>query len=122
MRAPDGAHLPGHLIVPGFVDVHVHGVRGIDSLDGGDAVAKLAARPARIRRDRLLPDVGRVSAERSLVRCWPASAPRDISGTNAARVLRRISKAISSARRSRVRSRNAVSALHTNTWTVISRP
>ena len=24
----------GHYIVPGFIDVHVHGVDGVDSLDG----------------------------------------------------------------------------------------
>jgi N-acetylglucosamine-6-phosphate deacetylase len=34
----------GTYVVPGFVDVHVHGVEGIDSLDGGDAVASIAAR------------------------------------------------------------------------------
>jgi N-acetylglucosamine-6-phosphate deacetylase len=34
----------GHYIVPGFVDVHVHGVEGVDSLDpGGDAIASIAA-------------------------------------------------------------------------------
>jgi N-acetylglucosamine-6-phosphate deacetylase len=38
-----GRDLTGHYIVPGFVDVHVHGVLGIDSLDGGDAVARIAA-------------------------------------------------------------------------------
>jgi N-acetylglucosamine-6-phosphate deacetylase len=31
-------------VVPGFVDVHVHGVEGIDTLDGGDAVAQIAGR------------------------------------------------------------------------------
>ncbi|MBI4265080.1 MAG: N-acetylglucosamine-6-phosphate deacetylase [Acidobacteria bacterium] len=31
-------------VVPGFVDVHVHGVEGIDSLDEGDPVAQMAAR------------------------------------------------------------------------------
>ena len=36
--------LRGHTIVPGFVDVHVHGVEGIDMLDGPDAVAAVAAR------------------------------------------------------------------------------
>ena len=30
-------------VVPGFVDVHVHGVSGHDSLDGGDAVSRIAA-------------------------------------------------------------------------------
>ncbi|HYM25111.1 MAG TPA: hypothetical protein VEU08_17965, partial [Vicinamibacterales bacterium] len=37
----------GHYIVPGFIDVHVHGVEGIDALDdlpGGDAVRSIAAR------------------------------------------------------------------------------
>ncbi|HZT76156.1 MAG TPA: N-acetylglucosamine-6-phosphate deacetylase [Vicinamibacterales bacterium] len=45
--APTG-HAPslfhGHYIVPGFIDVHVHGVDGIDSLDAGDAVASIARR------------------------------------------------------------------------------
>ena len=33
-----------HYIVPGFIDVHVHGVEGYDTLDGGDAIAQIAAR------------------------------------------------------------------------------
>ncbi len=33
----------GHYIVPGFIDVHVHGVDGVDTLDGDDAVATIAA-------------------------------------------------------------------------------
>lgn len=33
----------GHYIVPGFIDVHVHGVAGMDCLDGGDAVSRIAA-------------------------------------------------------------------------------
>jgi N-acetylglucosamine-6-phosphate deacetylase len=35
--------LAGHVIAPGFIDVHVHGVEGTDTLDSGDAVAKIAA-------------------------------------------------------------------------------
>jgi N-acetylglucosamine-6-phosphate deacetylase len=35
--------LHGHYIVPGFIDVHVHGVNGVDCLDGTDAVACIAA-------------------------------------------------------------------------------
>jgi N-acetylglucosamine-6-phosphate deacetylase len=31
-----------HYIVPGFVDVHVHGLLGRDTLDGGDAIAFIA--------------------------------------------------------------------------------
>jgi N-acetylglucosamine-6-phosphate deacetylase len=33
-----------HYIVPGFIDVHVHGVEGVDVLDAGEAVAAIAAR------------------------------------------------------------------------------
>jgi len=36
--------LPGRVIVPGFVDVHVHGVEGIDSLQGMGAVRAMAER------------------------------------------------------------------------------
>ncbi|MDQ3168874.1 MAG: N-acetylglucosamine-6-phosphate deacetylase [Acidobacteriota bacterium] len=36
--------LTGHLIVPGFVDVHVHGVEGHDVLDGPGAVRAVAER------------------------------------------------------------------------------
>lgn len=34
----------GTYIVPGFIDVHVHGIEGIDTLDAGDAVGSIAAR------------------------------------------------------------------------------
>jgi N-acetylglucosamine-6-phosphate deacetylase len=37
-------HLPQHLVVPGFIDVHVHGVEGSDSLDGIGAVRAIAKR------------------------------------------------------------------------------
>jgi N-acetylglucosamine-6-phosphate deacetylase len=33
-----------HFIVPGFIDVHVHGLEGTDTLDGDDAVGEIAAR------------------------------------------------------------------------------
>ena len=36
--------LRDHYIVPGFIDVHVHGVEGCDSLDRPDATADIAAR------------------------------------------------------------------------------
>src|SRR5712691_3532225 len=35
--------LAGHFIVPGFIDVHVHGVDGTDTLDSRAAVARIAA-------------------------------------------------------------------------------
>ena len=44
----DGAKdLRGHVVVPGFIDVHVHGLDGIDTLDGGGAVRTIAERVAR---------------------------------------------------------------------------
>ncbi len=36
--------LSGHTIVPGFIDVHVHGMAGTDVLDGAGAVATVASR------------------------------------------------------------------------------
>lgn len=36
--------LDGHVIVPGFVDVHVHGAAGEDVLDGPGAVSRVAAK------------------------------------------------------------------------------
>jgi len=31
-------------VVPGFIDVHVHGIEGYDTLDGGEAVAEISSR------------------------------------------------------------------------------
>lgn len=39
----EGGALAGCWIVPGFIDVHVHGVSGHDTLDGPDSVARIAA-------------------------------------------------------------------------------
>ena len=41
---PDVIPLDGHFVVPGFVDVHVHGVDGIDALAGSGAVRAMASR------------------------------------------------------------------------------
>lgn len=37
----------GCYIVPGFIDVHVHGVEGLDTLDGDGSVARIASRLVR---------------------------------------------------------------------------
>jgi N-acetylglucosamine-6-phosphate deacetylase len=40
--------LDGHVVVPGFIDLHVHGIEGFDTLASDDGVAAIAARlPAR---------------------------------------------------------------------------
>jgi len=43
--APGDTHfdLHGYYVVPGFIDVHVHGLLGLDSLDGPHAVNSIAA-------------------------------------------------------------------------------
>jgi N-acetylglucosamine-6-phosphate deacetylase len=53
----------GGMIVPGFIDVHVHGVEGIDVLDGPGAVAQVAAR---------LPKYGVTAFCPTTVACPPA--------------------------------------------------
>ena len=67
-RAPmDGAlhvALDGHVIVPGFIDVHVHGAAGHDVLDGPGAVRAVAER---------LPRWGVTAFCPTTVACAPAS-------------------------------------------------
>ena len=40
----DVVDLAGHVVVPGFVDLHVHGLDGHDTLDGTGAIASMARR------------------------------------------------------------------------------
>jgi N-acetylglucosamine-6-phosphate deacetylase len=54
----------GQTIVPGFVDVHVHGVEGIDVLDGADAVTRVA---------QILPRYGVTSFCPTSIACDPAT-------------------------------------------------
>jgi N-acetylglucosamine-6-phosphate deacetylase len=54
----------GHYIVPGFIDVHVHGIEGIDSLDGADAIRSIARR---------LPRYGVTAFCPTTVACGPAA-------------------------------------------------
>jgi N-acetylglucosamine-6-phosphate deacetylase len=49
-------------VVPGFIDVHVHGVLGYDTLDGGDAISRIAA---------LLPQYGVTAFCPTTVACAP---------------------------------------------------
>ena len=69
----------GHYIVPGFIDVHVHGVDGIDSLDvlaAGDAVAAIAER---------LPRYGVTAFCPTTVACAPADLRRVLDQVRRAR-------------------------------------
>jgi N-acetylglucosamine-6-phosphate deacetylase len=70
-----GRDRQGHYIVPGYVDVHVHGVQGIDSLDGGDAVARIAER---------LPRFGVTAFCPTSVACPPRELREMLRGVGAA--------------------------------------
>ena len=67
----------GHLLVPGFIDVHVHGVEGIDTLATADAVAKLAAR---------FPRYGVTGFCPTTVGCPPLALRRLLDGIRKARI------------------------------------
>jgi N-acetylglucosamine-6-phosphate deacetylase len=61
-HAAPGFAFQGHFIVPGFIDVHVHGVNGLDSLDPANPVASMAAQ---------LPRYGVTSFCPTTVACSP---------------------------------------------------
>ena len=71
--------LSNHTIAPGFVDVHVHGVEGIDVLDGAGAVSDVAIR---------LPKYGVTAFCPTSVACTPAQLTRMLDGVARARTSR----------------------------------
>ena len=77
-----GGHAPppfafhGHYIVPGFIDVHVHGVDGVDSLDGGEAIALMAVK---------LPRYGVTAFCPTTVACAPDALHRVLEQVRRAR-------------------------------------
>lgn len=76
-RTPDRViDVSGHLIVPGFIDVHVHGVAGVDTLDGPSSVGAIAAR---------LPQWGVTAFCPTSVACDPSTLETFLSDVGAAR-------------------------------------
>ena len=69
--------LRDHTIVPGFIDVHVHGVEGTDTLDGEGAIARIASR---------LPRYGVTAFCPTTVACAPADLRTVLAGVRAARL------------------------------------
>ena len=67
----------GHVIVPGFIDVHVHGVEGVDVLAGGGAVAEVARR---------LPKFGVTGFCPTSVACEPSTLSDLLANVTAARL------------------------------------
>lgn len=76
----DDRELQGHFIVPGFIDVHVHGIAGTDALDGADAIARIAAR---------LPPFGVTSFCPTSIACTPSALREMLAGVRVARETRR---------------------------------
>jgi N-acetylglucosamine-6-phosphate deacetylase len=75
-----GAHAAfafhGHYIVPGFIDVHVHGIDGVDALDAGDTIDRIAARVPRYGVTAFCP---------TTVACAPAELRRVLDQVRRAR-------------------------------------
>jgi len=68
--------LHGHLIIPGLIDVHVHGAEGTDTLGAADAVRTLAA---------LLPRHGVTAFCPTSLACDPATLRRMLTAVRDAR-------------------------------------
>jgi N-acetylglucosamine-6-phosphate deacetylase len=69
--------LHGHVVVPGFIDVHVHGVEGSDTLDGGQAIRRIASR---------LPRHGVTAFCPTSIACRPEALRTMLSGVREARL------------------------------------
>jgi N-acetylglucosamine-6-phosphate deacetylase len=72
-----GLDLTDHVIVPGFIDVHVHGMEGYDVLDGPGGVAAIARR---------LPRYGVAAFCPTTVACPPAALADALQSIGAARI------------------------------------
>jgi N-acetylglucosamine-6-phosphate deacetylase len=90
-RGPRGQaiHLDvtGHYVVPGFIDVHVHGVEGNDTLDGADAIRLMAARLVRSGVTAFCPTTIACSPEALAGMLAAVRAAREGGAAGGARVL-----------------------------------
>ena len=77
-QAPSHFAFHGHYIVPGFVDVHVHGVEGVDTLDADDAIASIAER---------LPRYGVTAFCPTTVACAPEALRQVLAQVRRARAI-----------------------------------
>jgi N-acetylglucosamine-6-phosphate deacetylase len=68
--------LRGRCLVPGFIDVHVHGVEGFDTLDAGDPIDELSRR---------LPQYGVTAFCPTSIACDPQTLERMLHGIRRAR-------------------------------------
>lgn len=68
--------LAGHYLVPGFIDVHIHGVEGFDTQQDGDPIAEIARR---------LPRYGVTAFCPTSLACDPPTLRRMLEGVRRAR-------------------------------------
>lgn len=87
MAGWDVVDLRGHTIVPGFVDVHLHGIEGTDVLDGADAVADVAARLPKYGVTAFCPTSVACSPERLEIFLDAVARARTSPAPRSARVL-----------------------------------
>ncbi|MPZ16716.1 MAG: N-acetylglucosamine-6-phosphate deacetylase [Luteitalea sp.] len=73
---PTRRDLRGHLVVPGFIDVHVHGVEGLDALGPLESIGEIAARLVKYGVTAFCP---------TTIACGPQDLERALSATRAAR-------------------------------------
>jgi N-acetylglucosamine-6-phosphate deacetylase len=71
--------LAHHYVVPGFIDVHVHGVEGVDTLAGGSAIASIAER---------MPKYGVTAFCPTSIACTPGVLRDMLAAVRAARTTR----------------------------------
>jgi N-acetylglucosamine-6-phosphate deacetylase len=77
LSAADMIDATGCYVVPGFIDVHVHGVEGYDTLDGDGSVAQIASRLVRYGVTAFCP---------TTVACTPAALREFLAQVGQARV------------------------------------
>ena len=75
-RRAGGEDLSGYLVLPGFVDVHVHGLHGIDAMDGEGAVDAIA---------ELMPRFGVTSFCPTSIACPPDDLRRLLAAVHRCR-------------------------------------
>src|SRR3954469_10440509 len=71
--------LTAHYIVPGFIDVHVHGLDGLDTLQGENAIAAMASRFPRFGVTAFCP---------TTIACAPGALKSVLAQVGAARAKR----------------------------------
>lgn len=77
-HAAQGFAFQGHYVLPGFIDVHVHGIDGADTLDDSDPIAAMAAH---------LPRYGVTAFCPTTVACAPTALRRVLEQVRRARAM-----------------------------------